>query len=583
MDLYGSFDPALASSSGANTPVRDTAEQAGNVAGSSSTDGNAAGSSKSPSASTSNSSAAGKARLPTIEQEIEQMGTLVSGMGKNLGSYWSSFRRQSETVLKQSQALASNAAKDLTPYLDKAKAELAQLNEQAKASAAAGQAASISELGVNADNPSVVLSAPREDKGKGVDREGMAAETSSPTGSTKTLVPESSEGSSTIPAMSAGAFFSKLQHQLSSNPKFKDFQHTFQNVQHDLKNKVVDFNKIDIHEAREQYEKAMNQGEKYWKVASKELSDLFGEAVRIVPPEGYATGGQNQPTGAAGKAADKRRKDAAVAAAGRKEMLLHRLRSEPAILLVDPSETPTGQAEGADNSTEDKKEAQSDVKQAFATFLQSVQGQGGFEAETWKAKVLAELGDEEGGSVLKQTYDSVVPSKVTEEAFWTRYFFRKQQIEEDEARRREILEGASRQEEEDFSWDMEDESASSAAADDDEVAEEKARVSSESISTPKLGGPTKTKEPNASPAGSDDVDASWSSPAEPSSPVVSTNKPAGPASVELSANRSSARNSSEEGTSSSYDVVSAGDVSSPKTEKLPEKKDDGEDSDSDWE
>lgn len=222
MDLYGSFDPALASSSGANTPVRDTAEQAGNVAGSSSTDGNAAGSSKSPSASTSNSSAAGKARLPTIEQEIEQMGTLVSGMGKNLGSYWSSFRRQvsyalccaivnnmrtrpcridsacarhptipseltlmtwtcatqSETVLKQSQALASNAAKDLTPYLDKAKAELAQLNEQAKASAAAGQAASISELGVNADNPSVVLSAPREDKGKGVDREGMAAETS---------------------------------------------------------------------------------------------------------------------------------------------------------------------------------------------------------------------------------------------------------------------------------------------------------------------------------------------------------------------------------------------------------------------
>ena len=237
----------------------------------------------------------------------------------------------------------------------------------------------------------------------------MAAETTSPTGSTKTLVPEAGEaGSSNTPAMSAGAFFSKLQHQLSENPKFKDFQHTFQTVQHDLKNKVVDFNKIDMHEAREQYEKAMNQGEKYWKVASKELTDLFEEAVRIVPPEGYTAeaGSQSQATGAAGKAADKRRKDAAVAAAGRKEMLLHRLRSEPAILLVDPTET-SAAADGADATAEEKKEGQSEVKEAFASFLQSLQTEGGLDVETWKAKVASELEDEEGGAVLKQTYDSV--------------------------------------------------------------------------------------------------------------------------------------------------------------------------------
>lgn len=134
---------------------------------------------------------------------------------------------------------------------------------------------------------------------------------------------------------------------------------------------------------------------------------------------------------------------------------------------------------------------------------------------------------------------------------------------------------------------MEDESASSAAAeDDDEVkAEDKARVSSESVSTPKLGGPAKTAAEQTSPAGSDDVEANWSSPAEPSSPSVHTNKPTGPTSVDLSAKGSSARNSSEEGTSSSYDVVSAGDVSSPKIEKAlaSGKQDQGEDSDSDWE
>ena len=91
MDLYGSFDPALASSSGTSTPVRDTSEQASNVAGNNSNDEKADGASTSASTS-SNTSATRK--LPTIEQEIEQMGTLVSGMGKNLGSYWSSFRRQ---------------------------------------------------------------------------------------------------------------------------------------------------------------------------------------------------------------------------------------------------------------------------------------------------------------------------------------------------------------------------------------------------------------------------------------------------------------------------------------------------------
>lgn len=128
---------------------------------------------------------------------------------------------------------------------------------------------------------------------------------------------------------------------------------------------------------------------------------------------------------------------------------------------------------------------------------------------------------------------------------------------------------------------MEDESASSVAADDFQEADNRDPASAESISTPKLGGPSKA---DASPNESDEVDASWGSPPEPSSPSVSAvNKSTGPASLDLGAKGSSPRNSSEEGTTSSYDVVSAGDVSSPKTEKVPIKEKDEDDSDSDWE
>lgn len=581
MDLYGAWDPSLSSTSGANTPIRETADI------NTQDDSSDSVGDKVPNASHASGSALpaiapGKPK-PTIEQEIEQMGTLVSGMGKNLGSYWSSFRRQSEAALKQSQALASSAAKDLTPYLDKAKAELDKLNEQAKASAAAGQAASISELGVNPDNPSVVLKAPREDKGKGVDREG-GEDPTSPAGSTRTLVPDSSSEESK-PIMNATAFFSKLQTQLSSNPNFQNFQHTFQNMQHELKHKVDDFSKIDIHEAKEKYEKAMNSGEKYWKVASKELTDLFGEVVQIVPPEGYRAHDQEQTSGPAGKAADKRKKDAAVAAAGRKEMLLHRIRSEPAILLVDPSEPPAARtSSSSDLSGEEKKEIHTDTSEAFASFLASVQNAGGFASDDWKGKISCELDDEDGGIALKQTYESIVPGKITEEAFWMRYFFRKQQIEEDEARRREILEGATQQEEEDFSWDMEDESASSAAPEDYQEASAKELVSSESISTPKLGGPQRKRTPTETTSPSlGEADASWSVPAEPASPSASTAQVPGLTRAELIAKGSSTRNSSEEGTASSYDVVSAGDISSPKTEKAPAGQEHNNDSDSDWE
>lgn len=95
--MYGTYDPSLASGSGTNTPVRETAPPVP----SQSTENNDALAGPSPSAASSSANAttnqaasSSKAAKQTLEQEIEQMGTVVSSMGKNLGGYWSAFRKQ---------------------------------------------------------------------------------------------------------------------------------------------------------------------------------------------------------------------------------------------------------------------------------------------------------------------------------------------------------------------------------------------------------------------------------------------------------------------------------------------------------
>ena len=87
MDLYGSWDSVNSNSnsnanSGTSTPVASTSTAAAAAAAPSADDGKKA------------------AAAPTLEQELEQMGSFVSGiMGKsNLGSVWGNFRRQVGSV-----------------------------------------------------------------------------------------------------------------------------------------------------------------------------------------------------------------------------------------------------------------------------------------------------------------------------------------------------------------------------------------------------------------------------------------------------------------------------------------------------
>jgi hypothetical protein len=80
-----------ASSSGTSTPQK---QQPSNAAGLGISSDSATSSSNTGSNDDDGTTSTAKPAKPTLEQELEQMGNLVSGMSKNLGSYWGQFRRQ---------------------------------------------------------------------------------------------------------------------------------------------------------------------------------------------------------------------------------------------------------------------------------------------------------------------------------------------------------------------------------------------------------------------------------------------------------------------------------------------------------
>ncbi|GHJ88638.1 hypothetical protein NliqN6_5040 [Naganishia liquefaciens] len=128
----------------------------------------------------------------------------------------------------------------------------------------------------------------------------------------------------------------------------------------------------------------------------------------------------------------------------RKEALLRRLRGDKELFLVDP---------GAETESSSRRSA-------FAAFCESeIKQKGGVDGTAFEESIEAELrqGDKETDT-LEATLHDLVPSQLSKDVFWTRYFFHKYSIEDEEARRQRILQAAVQPEAEDFSWDEEDES-----------------------------------------------------------------------------------------------------------------------------
>ncbi|KAF9512170.1 hypothetical protein BS47DRAFT_1330494 [Hydnum rufescens UP504] len=127
----------------------------------------------------------------------------------------------------------------------------------------------------------------------------------------------------------------------------------------------------------------------------------------------------------------------------RSEGLLHRLKYDPDMLRLDPSQDPVV---GAD----------------FAEFVREVEESGGASGEAFVSKIGQEVGSTLNGKptadaiALIDTRDALVPTELSNETFWIRYFFRVHQIIQEEEKRKALLADAIQRDDE-FSWEEDDE------------------------------------------------------------------------------------------------------------------------------
>ncbi|KAK0225956.1 hypothetical protein IW262DRAFT_1457205 [Armillaria fumosa] len=303
---------------------------------------------------------------------------------------------------------------------------------------------------------------------------------------------------------------------------------------------------------RSQAEEYVHKSETLLKEAIKEASDVLRDAVKVIPPEesndsGLVWDGSDMwmlpadPSETSSTDKGKGKATSQRAVATRAEALLKRLKHDSEIIRRDP-------------------EVDQGSKEVYAQWLASdvSSKEGGIDNEEWKDKINSTLQDPVDGAGLKANEDTLgkstlipasgflltplhhaVPSEMTRETFWTRYFFRAHQIAREEKKRQALIR-RSMDNEEDFSWEDDDDEGPSGAL------QAEALHSSEGTIHPK-GQPLV---------------------ANTSVPSSQTHTPA----------TTSPRESSEE----SYDLLSSGNVSETKTSgrKAVDSSDDG---DSDWE
>jgi len=214
---------------------------------------------------------------------------------------------------------------------------------------------------------------------------------------------------------------------------------------------------------RSQAEEYVHKSESLLREAVREAGVALREAVKIVPPEEVASsstagaiwdgtdmwmlpsepGVEGSDESAAkdggdhmtsGQAAETQR-----AVATRAEALLRRLKHDPAIIRHDP----------------ESDEALSDYY--YKWLSQEVDAKGGIDGPHWSQTAIELLEEPNDGPALKQTLDTLVPSEITREIFWKRFFFRVHQINREEERRKALIEStAADVEEEDLSWGEDD-------------------------------------------------------------------------------------------------------------------------------
>ncbi|KAK0485838.1 hypothetical protein IW261DRAFT_1548860 [Armillaria novae-zelandiae] len=442
-------------------------------------------------------SAAGTSTPPSgqPEQSLNEEVTQVLGQ---LNRFWGGFRKQSQTAIE-------TAKKDFSQVVTQAQKELTKYTstEPSAASPTEGE----SETTPSASTPT--------------DRE----ESASSSTSSQNLF---SRLQSTLPPSIVATVQDHIPDSLKHASETIDFVQLrttlsteFQRVQGVTRSQAEDY---------------VHKSEALLKEAIKEASDVLRDAVKVIPPEesngsGLVWDGSDMwmlpadpsETGSADKGKGKATSQRAVAT--RAEALLKRLKHDSEIIRRDP-------------------EVDQGSKEVYAQWLASdvSSKEGGIDNEEWKDKINSTLQDPVDSAGLKANEDTLVPSEMTRETFWTRYFFRAHQIAREEKKRQALIR-RSMDNEEDFSWEDDDD-------DDNEVP-------SGALQAEALHASEGTIQPKGQPLV-----------ANTSVPSSQTHTPA----------TTSPRESSEE----SYDLLSSGNVSETKTsdKKAVDSSDDG---DSDWE
>ncbi|KAJ2156481.1 hypothetical protein GGF46_005162 [Coemansia sp. RSA 552] len=182
-----------------------------------------------------------------------------------------------------------------------------------------------------------------------------------------------------------------------------------------------------------------------------DLEDLLRDAIVIEAP------------GSAGT--EEQRKEARRVIYDRRMAQLAALQENEDTYVVDPR-TATASNEAEDKAG-NKDVLGKDASSEFERFM--AETDLGAKGDEKKQQLLQD------NSAMRDIHSRLVPDKVAEDEFWTRYFFRAWQVDQEELRRKKLVEAAviAAEADEEFSWDTDDENDAAKPPENSHAVQEK--------------------------------------------------------------------------------------------------------------